>query len=727
MRYSKLFLILAAIIALGNFANAANYYPELGMDPMYSSLNATSMYRQVNENIEDDDEPYYENNEDYDTFSFKDLFKRKNKKVKKLIDEGILPEESVEEASDADNSTEKREVFVRPKKNSDYAKMLEKEEREKEKALQKEQESASEKVSIWQKLKFWDKSSKQAKSETVEQEPDIELTADFMEYYPERYEVEAVGNARVNFKKYDVVLSASKIIFNYDRNVIKAKDDVVLMSRDSITEGDFIKLDLSKPEGFIENPVTSAEDIKLKAKEARVYSNKIEEYDGVAKIMKNEVLRFGATSFSNYVDKGHVFHQGTYNRRKLEHGVYSLKARDIYIDAKDDHDVITVKNADLMLKNKRIAVIPSAKIVTNKEHSYIETNMPEVGAIGMLGSYIGPAVVLNVPGGSTLKLAPIVTYSKSKFGIGGIARFRNEYNMTEVAYGTSREELLVRGRHKLAPGLTLNYSRLTPQNEWFFGYRRPKYSAQLNYARTDYVDDLKLHFSQMYSAGAFVDHRKGQDFRDAEGRFRWMTQTYKPLYEYMNDEGNVGFNVGLVAQTAATVYTTGDVHGIFRFGPALNTKVGPWQQSLSYYQSAIAGQSPFEFDRYRYGRSNLVIVESLRVCKYLSLGYLASVAMNRDVPSDRAFQENRFLVSIGPDYAKFTIGYDSVRHNTMVLLSMLVGTQDSDIEFKRATIGNVSALGDKNTKKKPKKKNYKKYLKEAPVLPDAKNKPEQEV
>ena len=156
---------------------------------------------------------------------------------------------------------------------------------------------------------------------------------------------------------------------------------------------------------------------------------------------------------------------------------------------------------------------------------------------------------------------------------------------------------------------------------------------------------------------------------------------------------------------------------MFRIGPALSTSVGPWEQSLIYYQSAIAGQSPFVFDRYRYGRSNIVLIESLKVCKYLSLGYLSSIALNREVSSDKTFQENRILLSIGPDYAKVTIGYDAFRRNTMFLFSMLVGTKDTDVEFKRSVIKNPQTFGKENKKtKKIKKKNYKKYLdKDVPI------------
>lgn len=746
-------------------SRAADFYPELGMDPFYSSLNpmhidndevinqndsivdmiknkknskvdiqtvdtveaveTTSVIdtAEINELVEtpvvvnDKIDSQSESSQNF----FQRLFSKKEKKKDVdpfYHDEDDIPSYLLDKDDDEEDDLSEDDSFITKKKKSgqDLVKELEKEEREKQKALLPPEEKK--KFSIKEFLGLGKKVSQDEDKSKTKKEEQLEITADHMEYFPDRYEVEAIGNAKVDFKAQGVVLSATKIIFNYDRNILKANENVILLSKGSITEGDFIRIDLNAPEGIFESPVTKTEDIILKAKEAKIYSDRIEEYDGVAKILKDEKLRFGSTSFGGYVNQS-VYSNELNNEKpeSMPSGLYSLKARTIYIDSKDEHDVITIKNADLFFKNKKVASVPSAKIVSNKSNTNVETNLPEFGSMSKLGAHIGPAVVLNVPGGNTLKLAPILTYSKEEFGIGGIARFRSANNMTEAAYGTSREEFLLRGKHKLAPGLTLNYSRFTSNSEWFLGYRRPKYSASLNYRKNDYVKDLDLHFSQMYIAGAVVDDAPNKHLEDVEGRFRWMTQTYKPIYTYKNEEGNIGFSTGLVAQTAATVYTTGDVSGIFRIGPAVNTKVGPWRQSLMYYQTAIAGNMPFDFDRYRYGRSNIVLIESLKVCKYLSLGYLASIAINREVSSDDAFQENRILLSIGPDYAKVTIGYDAFRRNTMFLFSMLVGTKDTDVEFKRSVIKNPQSFGkEKKKSKKAKKKNYKKYLdKDVPI------------
>lgn len=754
MKKTYLILIAISILLIQVKVNAMDYYPELGMDPFYSSLNPMNM---------PEDDTLHKHDSLFSIFKNKKQ-DTQNKKVTKsapvqnVSDKRqkalftIKEKEKIQETPAVDvrenpviNETEQKDLteeqtlteeqndgmvetaddtFVTPEKKHMTKKELEKalieEEKEKQKALEQEQSNY---VSLKDRLLFFKK--KKPPLKPVPTEPEIELTADYMEYFPDRYEVEAIGNARIDFKRQDTIITANKIVFNYDKNILRASENVVLISPDSTTEGDFVKLDLTEPNGWIENPITKTEDIQLTAKEAFLYSDKIEEYEGVAKILRDETIKVGGRSFANYLNPNRIYNTNEEALSDESKGVYKIKANKIIVDSQKDHEIITIRNANLYIKNFRIAALPTMQIVTNKEHQSAETNLPEIGSQSMLGTYFGPAVVLNVPGGSTLKLAPILTYKEDKLGFGGIARFRNEKNMTEIGYGTSLNRLIIRGRHKFAPGWLLNYSRYTNESEWFLGYRMPKYGAQLSYSRADYINDLKLVFSQQFSAGAFIDRSYGRPdkgrLRDTEWRFRWMTQTYKPIYEYRSEEGNIGISTGIVAQTAATVYTSGDTLGLFRIGPALRTKLGPWNQAFIFYETASAGQSPFYFDRYRYGRSNFVIMENLKVCKYLTVGYMASLAINSDY-HDKMFQESRIVFGVGPEYAKVVFGYDAKRRNAMVNLLMLVGTKDSDVEFKKSEILNPDRVGKKREQqKKPKKRNYKKFLKDdVPIILDDK-------
>lgn len=741
----KHFIIFILLIFLtSGMANAIDYFPEVGNDPFYSINELTEINEDEFPVAEDNiinllkkrrAERVLEKQEHQKINAEKRAIKAQQKKEKAeqaALEKQQKALEKQEEAIAKETTKKRRGAFwwleedlededgiasevEKTTSKKDLEKELRAEEKERQKALELQNKEEDNRT-FWQKIGISKKENQKQKKVEPEVEPNIELTADYMEYFPEKYEVEAIGNAKVNFKAEGTILTANKIVFNYDRNILKANENVVIISKGSVTEGDFVKIDLTRPNGWIENPSTTTEDILIQAKEAYIYSDRINEYDGVAKILKDETMKFGGKSFGSYMLDSDSLKSSKPKLSDEAKGVYKLKANKIIIDSKDDHEVVNIENASLYLKNRKVASIPSLKVVTNKQHASAETNLPEFGTINRLGLHIGPSVVLNVPGGATLKLSPILTYDDDKLGIGGIARFRNQYNMTEIAYGTSKEDLLIRGRHKLADGLRLDYSKYTNQNEWFLGYRRPKYSAQLSYSRLDKVSDLGLTFQQRYTAGVFVDNKKNYDFGDAEGRFRWMTSTTKPLYSYTNEEGNIGFKVSVVSQTAATLYTTGDTVGIFRFGPSLKTKVGPWNQTVMFMQSGIAGKSPFYFDRYRYGRSNIILRENIQITKNVAIGYLCSIAMNRDNPNDKTFEENRIFVSVGPEYAKFAIGYDGRRQNTMFFVTMLVGTKDSDVEFKNAEVINPQKVGKENKKPKKKKKDYKKYLKDKEAL-----------
>lgn len=564
------------------------------------------------------------------------------------------------------------------------------------------------------KIKKHRKEEVAAAQQKTYESSEVVIDSDYMDYYPEKYEIEAIGNAKVTLKKENLTLYANRIVFNHDLNNIKAYENVKLINESSVTDGDFLNLDLNQENGWMKDPITKNYAIRVTAEEGYLYSDKIEEYRGVAKILKNYEMRFGTTSFASLVNPGQL-NLGTHYQTEKEKGVYKIKAKTIYIDSKDEHNIMTMENADLYMQKLKIGSLSSLKVVSNKEQQFIETNIPEFGSASQLGMYAGPGFVLNTPGSSTLKLTPIINYADSKLGAGAMARFRNSKNLTELAYGSSRNEFILNGYQKISDNMRLDYSQNMYQNEWFLGYRRPRYSAQLQYFNDHFIEDLGVSFSQRFTAGYFVDD--GKQMTDAEGRYRWMTQSQKNLYSYTNKNQDFNFQIGAVAQTAMTLYTNGDNVGIVRFGPMFKTSYKNWTQDLIYYQSATAGKSPFVFDQYAYGKSNLVVIESLKLHKYLSVGYLGSLVLLKEYENENMLQENRFLISVGPESAKVTLGYDAFRKNTMMLFSMLVGTEGSDIKFDKAIIKNPDTIA-----KKPEPK-FKFKIDFSKIFPDLK-KPE---
>jgi len=707
-------IILLSIIMLftANAGFAADYYSEMLLDPFHSELNPEYI----------DEKNTASGEFELKKFIREKRLERQERKQQRKEEKLRLKQEKA--LKKAEEKAQKN-AFVtgrdKPLTDAQLERELEEEQMELEKAEQKAREK-EENLTLLEKIFNFRRSSRPVKKlglERPEDDENINITADSMDYYPDTYEIHAIGNAKLNLKAQKTKIYADKIVFNYDKNTLTAFGDVELVSPDSKTEGSYLKLDLTQPNGWMQNPSTVTESIKIESKEAFICSGRLEEYDGRAKIIKDDVIRLAGRSFSSYIDQGGVLDE-VETLSEESKGIYKIKANTIIIDSLDEHEVIKIKNAGVYLKDHKIAVIPTLKIAVNKTRSVVETNLPEIGSEQYMGMYAGPAVVLNVPGGSTLKLAPVLTYGSSGFGLGAIAKFRSENNYTQAGYGTSKEKFILKGRQRLAPGFLLNYSVYSNQSEWFLGYRMPKYSLNLEYSRSDYIKDLNVNFSQVYSAGIYTDNINGKyDFKRTGARFRWMTQTYKPIYKYYNKEAKAGIKFGIVAQTAASLYSQGNVTGIFRIGPSLNTQIGNWKQTISYYHTATAGESPFTFDRYRYGRGNIVFIESLKVNKYIDLGYIASVALHSKYHNDGEFndsmlQESRFMICAGPEYAKLIVGYDVVRHTTLMQISMMLGTKDSDIEFKKTVIKNPEKFGQKSQKeKKPEKKSYKKYVKEA--------------
>ncbi len=71
-----------------------------------------------------------------------------------------------------------------------------------------------------------------------------------------------------------------------------------------------------------------------------------------------------------------------------------------------------------------------------------------------------------------------------------------------------------------------------------------------------------------------------------------------------------------------------------------------------------------------YGRSNVYARESFRISKYLTFSWLTSLNLSKDSWNGKTVQENSFFFAIGPDDVKLHVGYDTVRQQSFVEMSM---------------------------------------------------------
>lgn len=555
--------------------------------------------------------------------------------------------------------------------------------------------------------KFFSRAKKDDKeqndSEKTQQEPqepttDVLVDSDTIEYFPERHEFEANGNAKVSFPSENSVLYADKIIFNHDTNYVKGFGNVVLVKEGQKINGEYIQVDLNDNNAMMTHPVLNHMAIKIRAKKGIVYDTKTEALDGKVtfndktsyQFMSRPIYGFNKPMMDEVIPKNFYFKEKYDNR-------WRLKAKTIVIDSYKDRDIATLRNADIYIQNTKIGSAGKMRIYTDKEQKYIETNMLELGSMRNLGAFVSPGVVLQTPNASTLKLGPALTY-KNGLGVGAIGRFMTDKNRTEFGWASSIDKFVVQGEQEFTDNLKLQYGVNTYMDNFFLGGRMPEYGLQFIHQKSYEIEDLDVNFTNRFLGGYYKDWG---DRSFSTTKFAWQTSSSKSLFKYRNLDSKFAMDFGINVQTHAALYGTGDTTGIVRGGPYLRTQYRSWQQYLGYFQGGQAGDSPFYFDKNFYGKSSVMLGESLRLSKYLTLMYSAVLVVSNDTPDDRMLQENRIYALIGPDDLKFMIGYDIYRQNATMGFAMNIGAENSDVLFKRLVLNEPDTLGQKK-KSKPK-------------------------
>lgn len=518
---------------------------------------------------------------------------------------------------------------------------------------------------------------------------DVLVDSETIEYFPERHEFEAVGNAKVTFPEENSTLLADRIIFNHDTNFIKGYGNVVLIKDGQKVNGDYIQVDLNEDNAMMTHPVLNHMAIKIRAKNVQVSDAKTEAMDGI--VTFNDKVTYKFTSrpimgFDNPMMEDAI-PQNFYFKEKYDNK-WKLKAKTITIDSYKDRDIATLKNADMYIKDTKLASAGKIKLYTDKEQGYIETNMLELGSMRNFGAYISPGIVLQTPNASTLKIGPAVTY-KSEFGVGALARFLTDKNRTDFGWSSSRDKFVLRGDQEITDDLRLEYGINSYMSNFFLGGRMPEYGVQLVHHKAYDIEDLGVNFQNRFVGGFYRDWG---DTSFSTTKFAWQTSSAKSLFKYVNNESKFAMDFGLNVQTHVALYGNGDTMGLLRAGPYLRTQYKAWQQYVAYFQGGQAGDSPFYFDKNFYGKSNVMLGESLRISKYLTLMYTATIVLSNDTPDDRMLQENRIYFAIGPDDLKFLIGYDIYRQNAAMGISMNVGAENSEVEFNRLILNDPQAI-----------------------------------
>lgn len=549
-----------------------------------------------------------------------------------------------------------------------------------------------------QRRNFFKRNKKDNNKKVKKENTNVDITSERMDYDPKTENIIASGNARVYFAKEDTTLYANKIVFNHQHNKITAKGKVRMVKNGKWVYGDYIVVDLNFGNSLIENPITKDDKITLNAQYGNMSEDKIKGYWGNIKFNDKTAIALQTRTFGRYFPLEQEFQQDMVDKddKTLKNNSFTLKAKTVIIDRFKEHDTAKLKQASIYRNGEHLTGIGDIELITDKDQNYVELSGPELGSENQLGMFLGYGFVFKMPKGSTLKVAPIVT-QKSEFGLGFISRFLSKRNRVEFGYGTSKDKIILDGEYKINGDWTFDYGINSYKDDGFMGARMPELIGELRYKKEYKIPELSANFSHELKAGIARDYNwdESSDRNFSTFRAKWQAQLYKELFTYVYSD-DIDVQIGLIGQTSLGLYGTGDTQAVVRFAPTISHRFKRWHSRVSYYMSGIKDDSPFDFDKYRYGKSALEFTQSLALCKYLSIAYRGVYVLDGETYDNERMQENRFYISVGPPNAKFSIGYDSLRKNTYFDISMLIGSEKSGVDFEYLEMNDIEKQKKKN-------------------------------
>lgn len=535
----------------------------------------------------------------------------------------------------------------------------------------------------------------------VDDKNKFQINADRVVYDDKKGNIEAIGDVEIISVAQGVKLKADYAILDKTSQTLKLTNNVKIIKDGTEMRGESLIVDLNEQNILMDNPTLDAFSFRINAQEGYLIANDIQMLNGALKSTQQQDFPLISRGFmrldSTY--KNDFFEKNVYNSDNNEQSrrqAYKIESKEIVLTSYKNHNSVLLKGSNVYYNNRKIVKNSDIEIISDKKRQIVETNMPEIGNLRNFGTYIGYGMVYKMPKGHTLKLMPVLAYGDSNVGVGAIARYRALHGMVDGGWNTASTNAVIRGRYQFTNGLSLMYGRNAYLPEGFMGARRSGYAAQLQYLKSYRIKDLNANFSNGVYAGIFSEYEKhDQENAYATTRFRYMAQLTKNVLRYKNLEQGYTVSADIISQGAATLYGSGETHGVVRLGPQLTTRLKRWESSLGYFITGEHGQSPFLFDMYRYGKSTITLNEKFHFSDKFALGFRMFVTPMKDNYDEDLLTECRFYLIAGPKDMKVALSYDFVRDVAHMDFMFLIGSDNSSITFDKLSTKDIDGKAQK--------------------------------
>ena len=266
----------------------------------------------------------------------------------------------------------------------------------------------------------------------VEAQKEAILDCEVVNYLDE--EVEALGRPVLRFPTQGVKIVADRLTYNTATNVLKAFDNVEVTKDGNTMYGDFFQLNINEENALMDNLKADQMNMTIYAEKANAEDDLIVLEKGKIASERSYILHLQTRFMRVRIDKMVIPEAAqSHLDDMIGHTKVKVIAKNIKIKATDDHETITVKDGSVNLGDTKAFNFKSFTVHTNKEHNFVETNIPEFGSRSRIGMFAGPGFVFDTPFGSTIKVMPLVNY-RDEWGIGGGLRYTSSTNRTEIAF-----------------------------------------------------------------------------------------------------------------------------------------------------------------------------------------------------------------------------------------------------------------------------------------------------
>lgn len=527
----------------------------------------------------------------------------------------------------------------------------------------------------------------------------MDLMSDTVDFYAETGQYVAKGNALLVIPQESFQLSANEIIVDHRNYEITGIGNVRILRNNTEYFGDYIRINSKKESSFFKNPIIYYDELNINAKSATMYTGDIHAKEGEATVDTSGQMTIVSTTRYGSLNNGRLFDPE--KEFDTEDNNIRVVAKKVKVRRMDNGiDDITFEHATLYRGKYKVGYSPVFRLTADKEVNYIETIFPEIGSHRGIGMYISPSMVFALPNAATLKAGPLFAMnSDHKFGVGVFGRLQTPKSKSEIMYASNYKKIIGSVKYDVTKDLGL---RLV-QNEWtddgWMGGKRPQYGAEAVFKKAGTIPEVNLYVQNMLSAGVYRDRITPKRSALTTGRYKWQmsARNRKPLLAWEKY-----LMLGFAYDHDFSLYNTGDRFGVVRIGPRLYSDLGRLYLETTYFVNGRYGETPFLFDRYRYGRDNIRFRGQFYVNKYITLGYRVMYNVHDRDYSNRKITENQIVAAVGTDDIKFRFGYDTIRSTSVLGLDMLLGANKTYLEFDEMQVSNVDPKKSKKEKKKRK-------------------------